>query len=424
MSRQTLINEIGEWLIDQALDKPDITEMFDKMCVRLHGVGVPIKRARLTWTTLHPLFRAETVFWNKGEETIFEQFAHQQEVSEEWLRSPMYHIVANEMTVMRRNLDGPNEMLDFPILHELKEQGFTDYLIIATELQGHQRFVSETGNPGIIVTYASDRDGGFSDDDIAALKKIQRRFAVACKTLVQDRIANNITQTYIGRHAGKQVLDGRIKLGDGERINAIVWYCDMRNSTSLADTMEPDALLDLLNDYFEATAGAAIEYGGEVLDFIGDAVLAIFPYDDEAGKAQAVRLSTMALEQAQRRAAHVNEQRKADGKVQFRYGVGITAGELMFGNIGVPARLAFTVIGPVVNEVERMETLTKSLDATALVSAEIAEHAPELWRSAGIFELAGVATKRELFYLIAEEEIETVPMEEADPAAIASQTTH
>ena len=87
MSRQTLINEIGEWLIDQALDKPDITKMFDKMCVRLHGVGVPIKRARLTWTTLHPLFRAETVFWNKGEETIFEQFAHQQEVSEEWLEA-------------------------------------------------------------------------------------------------------------------------------------------------------------------------------------------------------------------------------------------------------------------------------------------------------------------------------------------------
>lgn len=255
---------------------------------------------------------------------------------------------------------------------------------------------------GIFVTWASDSPGGFSDDDIAALKKIQRRFAVACKTVVQNRMSRNVTETYLGRHAGNQVLDGAIKLGDGQFMQAIIWYCDMRNSTALADTMAPELMLDLLNDYFEVTAGPAIEYGGEVLDFIGDAVLAIFPYDDDASKAQAIRMSTMALEKSQILAKQTNKIRKEQGKVEFEFGVGITSGRVMFGNIGVAARLAFTVIGPVVNEVERVETLTKSVAASALVTEDIAALDPDLWVSAGSHNLIGVAKKRHLFSLKAE----------------------
>lgn len=402
MSRWTLINEVGEWLIDQALEEPEIVSLFEQVCQRLRAVGVPIARARLTWPTLHPLFQAETVIWKLGEETEFDQFKHQDEVSDEWLQSPMHHMLENNLEVMRRNLDGPNKLVDFPILEELIEQGYSDYLIISTEFSKSIVFGEQKRN-GIFVMWASDRPDGFSDDDVAALKKIQRRFAAACKTVVQTRIARNVTETYLGKYAGNQVLDGAIKLGDGQFVQAIVWYCDMRNSTAMADTMPPDQLLDLLNDYFNVTAGPAIEFGGEVLDFIGDAVLAIFPYVDEAGKSQAIRMSTMALEKSQAMAIETNAARKKSGKPEFRYGVGITSGNVMFGNIGVATRLAFTVIGPVVNEVERIESLTKSVDASALVSTDIANLDKEKWVSIGSHRLTGVAKTQELFALKSEQ---------------------
>lgn len=396
MSRQTLINEIGEWLIDQALDTPDIIEMFEHVCCRLHAVGVPIGRARLTWPTLHPLFQAETALWQAGQPVKFEQFVHQDQASEQWERSPMAYMIDKQVLEVRRNLDGPNKLVDFPILEDLIKDGFTDYLLVATGFQG-QTYNFERSTNGIIVTWACDRPGGFSDDDIAALKKIQRRFAAACKTVIQTRIASNITETYLGRQAGRQVLDGAIKLGDGQEIQAIVWYSDMRDSTALADTMPADALIALLNDYFDATAGPAIKYGGEVLDFIGDAVLAIFPYEAEADKPRAVRLATMALEESLVVARQVNEERKKKGLIAFNHGVALTLGKVMFGNIGVPSRLAFTVIGPVINEAARIEALTKYLGEKALVTAEIAAVEPEQWQSQGAHDLVGVSQSRELF---------------------------
>jgi len=405
MSRKSLVNEIGEWLVDQALSEPDIIEMFDSLCHRLYGIGVPVARARLTWPTLHPLFGAETILWKTGEEIEFEQFRHQDEVSEAWLKSPMAYMFEHGVQEMRRNLDGPNKMVDFPILEDLIDEGMTDYLIIATAFDG--RPISKYDGPsassprvtGVILTWACDRPGGFTDDDILALKQIQRRFGVALKTAIQQRIAANITETYLGRQAGSQVLDGAIRLGDGQETEAVVWYSDMRNSTALADTMPPKDFIALLNEYFACTAAPAIENGGEVLDFIGDAVLAIFPFEGETGKAQAIRCATMAMERALESAEATNEERKSNGKQPFDFGIAINVGKLTFGNIGVEQRLSFSVIGPTINEAERIETLTKSLEAKALVSQEIAALEPDKWVSAGSFRLHGVANDCELFVL-------------------------
>lgn len=396
MSRKTLINEIGEWLIDQTLSQPDIVELFQEVCERLSSVGVPVTRARLTWPTLHPLFQAETILWRHGQEIEFEQFKHQDELSDEWKASPMAYLLNNNLDTFRRNLDGPNKILDFPVLIDLAEQGYTDYLMIATSFQ--KTIVRHTGmSSGLLVMWSSSREGGFSDDDLEALKKIQRRFAAACKNVVQSRIARNITETYLGQQAGREVLDGAIKLGDGRETKAVVWYSDMRNSTALADTMPPAEFLELLNDYFEATAGAAIEFGGEVLDFIGDAVLAIFPFDEDGGKQQAIRCGTMALDKAIENMDTTNAKRLQEGKQVFDFGIGMNVGTLNFGNIGVASRLAFSVIGPTINEVERIEALTKVLDSKALVSAEIAKLEPDRWVSVGNHKLAGVSQTPELF---------------------------
>lgn len=398
MDESNLVTEITEWLVDQALTEPDIVEMFEGVCQRLYGIGIPIARARLTWPTLHPLFQAETVLWKRGHETEFEQFNHQEKASEQWLVSPMKYMMDHDLHVLRRNLDGPNKMVDFPILEDMIEQGYTDYLVISTALSGRNEG-SETPKRGIIVTWSPDRPGGFSNNDIAALRRIQRRFAVACKTIIQTRIASNITQTYLGRKAGDRVLNGEIRRGDGSETNAVVWYSDLRNSTALADTMPSDEFLQLLNVYFECAASPAIEAGGEILDFIGDAVLAIFPFDCPENLPHAVDAATRALRHAVEKTRAINKQRTIEGLLPIDYGVGLNVGKVMFGNIGVPERLTFSVIGPTVNEVARIEKLTKAMESNALVTKEIASLNPESWNAAGTHRLDGVAQTIELFTL-------------------------
>ena len=396
MADNPLISEIGEWLIDQALAEPDIVEMFASVCEKIYAAGVPLARARLTWPTLHPLFQAETVLWFRGKQTELDQFKHQVERSDDYMRSPMHFMFEHDVNVLRRNLDGPNKLIDFPVLEELIEQGLTDYLTIMTGFDSADP-AKESQLFGLLVAWSSDRPGGFSDDDIAALQKIQRRMAVAGKTAIQSRIAGNIVETYLGRQAGRQVLNGAIKRGDGHETQAVVWLSDLRDSTAMADTMAPDDYLDLLNDYYECTAGPAIKNGGEVLDFIGDAVLAIFPYQSEEEFPEASKAATKALREAFDMRVEVNAEREKTGRVPIRFGVGLNTGTVMFGNIGVAERLTFSVIGPTVNEVSRIETLTKAVEAHALVTRKIADNEPGAWKTTGNHRLVGVSQEIELF---------------------------
>ena len=425
MPQRPLVNSIGEWLIDQALSEPDIVSMFQQTCRKLDASGIPVARARLTWQTLHPLFRAETLLWHRGREVEFEQFRHREEASEEWLRSPMKYMFDAGVDVMRRHLDGPNERLDFPILEDLKAEGLTDYFVVLTGLEGQTAMTGERpmftppgSTPafssrlslspdetfdregrGIIVTWSADRPGGFSDDDIAALQNIQRRFAVAVKTVIQQRIARNITETYLGGEAGRQVLSGAIKLGDGRRMEAVIFYADMRASTPLADTMEPEAFLSVLNEYFVHTAGAVEAEGGEVLDFVGDAILGVFPYRDEAGKRDAAARARRAMQRAFAQAGAANGEREAAGRMTLRFGVALHAGEVTFGNIGIPSRLTFAAIGSPLNEAARIEALTKVVEADGLASEAVASLEPDQWRSVGEHRLPGVSQPCELFAL-------------------------
>ena len=411
MSDRPLIDEIGEWLIDQALAEPDIAAMFEQTCRRLDGAGVPLARARLTWRTLHPLFRAETVLWRRREGIEFEQFRHAEEASEEWLRSPMKYMLDSRIDTLRRHLDGPNERIDFDMTRELQAEGYTDYLAVITGLDGQEDLPDSErilfsgpgedtdDGKGIIVTWAADRPGGFSDDDIRALQEIQRRFAVACKTVIQSRIARTITETYLGRDAGRQVLSGSIKLGDGRRLQAVVWYADLRRSTPMADAMPAEDFLRMLNEYFVHTAGAVLAEGGEVLDFIGDAVLAIFPYECEITATEASQRARRAMSAALANLARYNVERSTNALPPLEFGVGLQAGEVTFGNIGLEARLTFSAIGSVINEAARIEHMTKTIGLPGLATERIARHDPDAWVSVGSHSLTGISTPCELYAL-------------------------
>ena len=399
MSHQALARPIREWLIDQALGEPDIVAMYETMCQRLTGIGIPISRARLIWPTLHPLFRSETVIWDRGEPATLEQFEHQDKATDTWKRSPFRFVMENGLDMLRRELHGPNETLDFHILKELKEQGITDYLVLAT---GFDRGVAGGGSPGesprgILVSWASDRPSGFSSDDLECLQQMQRIFAVACKTVIQTRISTNIATTYLGIRAGRAVLNGQIRRGDGQHTPAVVWYSDLRNSTTFAESLPADAYFSLLNAYFESTAGPLVDEGGEVLDFIGDAVLGIFPFHDESGLGEAAERANAALDRAISLSASSNKSRESQGLERFNFGVGLNVGEVKFGNIGIPQRLAFSIIGQTVNEVARIESMTKLLQQPVLSGVGLARLNPERWRSIGAHKLDGVLDPVELF---------------------------
>lgn len=397
MSSETLVSAIGNWLVDEALGDPDIVTLFQQMCVRIVASGIPIDRGVVNWTTLHPLFQVEMVVWRRDTGASFEQipFRLTNEPSEAWMRSPFRFLVEAGSGLMRRQLTGPNKMLDFQLLEDFAKEGLTDYLAFSTELNTPSpRQLSMRA--GVLTSFATARASGFSDSDIEHLRRIHKRFGLVSKTVILSRIMRTLAGTYLGVHAGSRVLSGQIRHGDGETIPSVVWYSDLRHSTDLISSMDSPSFIELLNEYFQCTAGAVIAHGGDVLDFIGDGVLAIFPVTD--GDERTAALAALAaLDEAQERLRALNLMREAAGKNPIAFGVGISNGDVLFGNIGVAERLVFSVIGPTVNEVARVESLTKELHVPALATHTIASHAPDRWQLNGTHVLRGFEAPSALY---------------------------
>ena len=389
MKTNAALEEIEDWLIREALGQPDIGEMFAGFCERLVAAGMPVERAMLTWATLHPLVEAESAFWRSGHDVELSQYRHDEEETEDWLQSPIRAVLEAREPRLRRRLSGGNAVFEYPLLASLKDEGYTDYLILSTPFD--LPTVTDFGRSGMLVSWATREPDGFSDQTVEGLDYLQLRLALACRATIQTRIARTLAETYLGARAGGQVLAGRIRHGDGETLDAVIFYSDLRGSTALADRLEPDAYMAHLNAYFEATAGAVMASGGEVLDFIGDAVLAVFPIGpDGVGPAacralEAADAVLLRLREAQRITAH-----------PLNCGIALSSGQVMFGNIGVPARLTFSVIGRTVNAAARIEAMTKQLGRPLLVTAEIAAAAPRDFASIGRFHLAGFGEEVEL----------------------------
>jgi adenylate cyclase len=316
--------------------------------------------------------------------------------SEDWRQSPMNHMLNTQIPFLRRRLIGAQASLDFPVCRDLRDQGASDYVAWMVPFARDD----EPGPhlDGVLGSWSTDRKTGFHDGDIRSLMRIQRRLVVSLKVQIKQQIARTVLATYLGLDAGRQVLEGQIRRGDGEMLHAVIWYSDMRDSTRLADKLSADDFLRTVNSYFECTAGAVLANGGEVLRFIGDAVLAIFPIRDASPRA-ACELAMAAARDAEARLDALNRERAAANMEALDFGLGLHVGDVMFGNIGVPERLEFSVIGPAANEVARIEGLTKLLGRRTLASAEFARHAPPAWESAGEHVVKGVGAPLEVVAL-------------------------
>jgi adenylate cyclase len=394
-----LIGTVADWLMTQALGEAQMEHLVEGCCNRLRAAGIPLRRAHVAYRTLHPLIEAISLTWERGEGLVSADIPHgQSHASEEWRKSPAFHMIETDIPFLRRRLTGTEALLDFPLLTELRDKNCTDYLAYLVAFEGVE--VGSQAQNGLIGSWSTDRPSGFSDHDVRSLLRIQRRLAVACKVIIKDQTARNLLTTYLGPDAGRQVLNGQIKRGDGETIHAVIWYSDLRNSTSMADTMAPDAYLGVLNTYFECTAGAVLANDGEVLRFIGDAVLAIFPIRDDGTTAGvACENALAAAREAQKRLVEVNRQRTEADFEALNFGLGLHVGDVLYGNIGVPERLEFSVTGPAANEAARIEGLTKSLGYRVVFSAEFKQALAAEWRSLGHHELRGVGNAVEVFSL-------------------------
>ncbi len=398
----SLIDDIADWLMTQALGNVDMEALAEGCHNRLRAAGIPLFRAHLSYRTLHPLFTAIAIIWNRDEELGSRGIRHADpEISEAWQQSPYHHMIKTGMPILRRRLTGENALLDFPVLEEFHDKGGTDYLAYAIpfgDSSGGNSSIDGFPKDGIIGSWLTDHPAGFSEAQVRALIRIQQRLAVAVKVALKEQVTRNILVAYLGPDAGNKVLEGQIQRGAYERIHAVIWYSDMRNSTALAESLPPEEFLTAVNCYFDCTAGSILTHGGEVLRFIGDAVLGIFPIRDGGATVEkACAQALAAAHDAQARLVETNWTCADRGISPLAFGTGLHVGNVLYGNIGVPERLEFSVIGSAANEVARIEDLTKALGQPLLVSAEFAGHTEGPWKSFGEHELRGVAERLEVF---------------------------
>ncbi|MGA2893716.1 MAG: adenylate/guanylate cyclase domain-containing protein [Xanthobacteraceae bacterium] len=374
-------DSIVAWLADEALLETEPAALYGELCQRLRGIGVPILRGRVGYRVLHPLYDVNAMSWSPESGVAIDLFRPDQSSGEEFLNSPINYALTHGLPVLRRRLTGETALVDFPLLAEFRALGGTDYLLFMV------RF-GRVGQAGIICSWLADRPSGFTDSEIAQLQRITRELAIALKAKIEHGVTQNIADAYLGKRAGAAVRNGSIRRGDGEKITAALWYSDLRRSTELADRLSADDFLKLLGRYFEMTAAAVLEHGGEVVSLIGDAVLGLFRVEDTPQECcgRALAAATDA-----RRRLGAAPQAAAGQAIDF--GIALHLGEVIYGNVGVPERLQFTLVGPAVNVVVRVQDLTKVLGSPLLATAPFAAMVPSTsvasWRPLGEHILRG-----------------------------------
>ncbi len=399
---------ISAWLVKGGLRGVTQTDLLQGFCERLVAAGIPLQRANAAQRALHPVFGGVGFDWHRdGGCTIREDYAHVSEPLERWLKSPFYYMLQKGMSELRERLMDGNEDFRFPVLKEFRAQGATDYF--ASAMSFGQATIgpgTDPDNPpeGMISSWTSDAPRGFSDSDIDAIKELLPVLGLALKSASSYRTAHDLLGVYLGRDAGERVLSGDIQRGSLDTIRAVIWFFDLQGFTKLAETTPGDRLIAMLNDYFGAVVGAVEAYGGDVLKFMGDGLLAIFKYagDDSACCSRAIAAADELLDTM----ATINDRRGAEDLVLTNFSLALHLGDLMYGNIGAENRLDFTVVGPAVNMAARIQAMCRPLEQDLIISSAVAGSAVRERKrivSIGRYVLRGIPEPQELFTLVAPE---------------------
>lgn len=374
-------SSVLDWLITGTRDQRFMDNILVEMSERLVETGVPLSRASLHFQTNHPQWRGARILWKSGmKEADIDFYGYEIIHSPAFLNSPL-KAMYDGAEELRVDLESPaaDPATESSLYVELRSDGVTEYVawpIYHTLGQRH------------VVTFSTSRPGGFADHHIDALRDLLPALALVTEIRVKNIMARTLLRTYVGPHASEEILAGATTRGSGATISAAIMICDMRDFTTLSSLWPRDYVIDMLNGYFDALSGPIEEHGGEILKFMGDGLLAIFPLSTPTACADllaAIREGREAMEA-------LNVENAGLGRPRLGYGVGVHLGDVMYGNIGSQKRLDFTVIGPAVNVASRLESLTKETGHPVLLSRDFVDQAGcEIdVDHLGAFELKGI----------------------------------
>ncbi|MFP3942259.1 MAG: adenylate/guanylate cyclase domain-containing protein [Alphaproteobacteria bacterium] len=386
-------SRIASWLADHDGVASSAGALVEGLCALLQEHGVPLWRVSLALRDSHPQIAARGIAWYRGRGIEEQDFLVNDANGEIYDASPV-KVIHDGAAAVRRRLCDEGCPMDFPVLHELRAEGATDYLAMALPFSdGSRHFISWT----------TDREGGFTSEQLEHLVDLMPLIGLRLELDHARLTTRTLLTTYLGPEAAGRVAKGTIRRFDYEMINAVILFSDLRGFTEMADTLPPSTVVRVLSDYYETVAEPVRYFGGDIIKMIGDGVLAIFPLSADApreridrtacGAAAAVRRAMTALD------AVLIEDLPARMRT-LRAGFALHAGEVFFGNIGSTDRLDFTVVGPAVNEAVRAEALCKELGVSVITTQAFAglECTVGL-RSLGRHCLRGVREPKELFTL-------------------------
>jgi adenylate cyclase len=369
-----------DWLFSSGCLMNDDTKFVYELAHQLIACGAPVDQFRLTMRALNPEIIGISNFWLKSTD-VSSHLETERRIQEtdRYLGSPMKQLY-DTGEIVRQRLDQLPETAHRAYT-ELSEDGFSDYLALPV--------MTANGISAAIIVTTKIR-GGFSDQDIESFCEIRNYLAPIIEVQSLRHMSKSLLNTYVGKRTGEKVLAGMIKRGDADIINAALWFSDLRNFTHITETLAADQVIGV-------TAR-----GGEILRFIGDAMLIVFPIDDNSSRQTACKAAIDAAIDAQSTLASLNHRRRRHGQPEIEFGVGLNVGEVVYGNVGAPDRLDFTVMGPAVNRTARLESLTKELDRNILFSKEFAELIDDPVQSFGEHKMKGIAEPQAVFALQSE----------------------
>jgi len=369
------------WLIDGARDCPQPEDVLNAASERLLAAGVPLARTAVFVRTLHPLVAGRRLEWRPGQPVAAGALKYEMIPTPGYADSPVVYVYETARE-LRRRLGRPDCPMDFAVLRSLRDEGITDYLAVPLP------FVFP--NEGTALVCSTTAPDGFSDAHIDAIRSIVAPLARVAEIRTLMRTSATLLDTYVGHKTGDRVRAGSIRRGDTEAIRAAIWLSDMRGFTALADREDPEAVMAVLNRYFDCQVPAISAHGGEVLKYIGDGVLAIFPVTDTVGPGTACAEALAAAREARAEIAKI---------AGLRFGLALHIGEVLYGNVGSGDRLDFTCIGPAVNLAARLEKTAAREGRAVIASAEFARHCGADLTPLGSFRLAGFHEPRPAFGL-------------------------
>ena len=386
-------NPLLNWVLQEAPGIVSSRELTAALARYMRSVRIPLWRLGIVIPILHPQVAAFSQHWysvtGELQETDIDFETLQ---SSEYLNSPLVPIFEGAGGI-RRRLDIDEPLLDYDILRQYHAEGATDYVVMPMHFSDGQI------NALFLV---SNQPGGFTTADLGHIYEILAVLGRIYEVHTLRYKAASLLDTYLGSHAGERVLNGLIRRGDGQDIRAVIWFCDLRGSTPLAQSMSRDEFLGCLNDFFDCVAGAVLDHGGQVLRFIGDAALAIFPIEDEpddTGLQASCKRAIAAAHEASSRMKSYNAKRVSESAQELGYGIGLHVGDVTYGNIGTGNRLEFTVIGEAANLAARIESQCKLLGESVLLSTRFATCYPDHVVSLGKHQLQGIDEPHEIFTL-------------------------